>query len=99
MAGDPAAALASLDRAIEAGDASEKTLARKALALRRLRQSEQAEALYRRIHEEFPDSGTGVVGMVQSLSKPLGLLHYLTCHKAQLYRSDPRLVLLCPPPV
>ena len=67
MAGDPAAALASLDRAIEAGDASEKTLARKALALRRLRQSEQAEALYRRIHEEFPRSQTGVVGMVQSL--------------------------------
>jgi tetratricopeptide (TPR) repeat protein len=68
LAGHPEAALPFLDRLIERGDESEKTLAAKALALRRTERHEEAQALYRYISEIYPESSTGAVGVVQSLA-------------------------------
>ncbi len=66
--GRPAAALPFLERLVESGDESEKTLAGKALALRRMGRQEEAQALYRQVAEKYPESPVGTVGVIQSLA-------------------------------
>ena len=64
----PGAALATLNQLIDRSDRSEATLMRKALALRWLGRSDEAQEVYREMQERYPEAGSGWLGVVYALS-------------------------------
>jgi tetratricopeptide (TPR) repeat protein len=56
-------ALNTLNELVELGDNSETTLTRRALALRWLGQSEQAQAQYEAVLQSYPDSAAAITGL------------------------------------
>jgi tetratricopeptide (TPR) repeat protein len=75
--GSPAKALRILDSLVQAGDDSEATLCRKALALRWLGRPGKAEQAYRAVLGVYPGSTTARLGLIYSLADQDRLEHAL----------------------
>jgi tetratricopeptide (TPR) repeat protein len=87
-------ALAILDELIARGDASEQTLMRRALALRWMGKSQEAQTAYKTILQRYPNSAEGAVGLAYSIAdqgKTAEALKYLETNK-DVSQTDPVIV-------